>query len=160
MSEWYYFLSNKDGERIDASTWTHHTVSGKNNRNLKIRNVRKLDRTGEYMCKGVNGYGSITFTFTLTIQGDDDDGGWHNEAALRGSTWSRTCLVAGLQLLKSTPQEVETFVGDAFSLTCIIKNAGQSEMRWLKKVADADEIMTRSSEKEIVKLEDGLHYKV
>ncbi len=47
--------------------------------------------------------------------------------------------------------------GDSFSLTCSLRNPGHAELRWLKRL---DGIRPPNSEKDVVKLEDQLLYRV
>ena len=61
MFEW-----KKDSETIDDYTWDRLTPAG---RILKIRDVAKED-SGEYVCRGINGYGSEDVTIELFVIGE------------------------------------------------------------------------------------------
>lgn len=64
----YYksFVQFQDGEKIDH-TWLDY-VTRSNNKVLKIK-ASKLDDTGIFVCRGVNGFGKASVNIQLIVVG-------------------------------------------------------------------------------------------
>ena len=62
-----FFPSLQDGEKIDH-TWLDYVLTRSNNKVLKIR-ATKLDDTGIFVCRGVNGFGKAQVNIQLIVVG-------------------------------------------------------------------------------------------
>jgi len=113
LFEWF-----KDGEKIDH-TWLDY-VTRSNNKVLKIR-AAKLDDTGLFVCRGVNGFGKAQVNIHLIVV---DPQANPQENKFKAPKFTTETQVAPLHYFRK--------IGETFSVTCEALGNPIPEIVWLK----------------------------
>jgi len=113
LFEWF-----KDGEKIDH-TWLDY-VTRSNNKVLKIR-AAKLDDTGTFACRGVNGFGKAQVNIHLLVL---DPQANPQENKFQSPKFTTETQVAPLHYFRK--------IGETFSVTCEALGNPIPEIVWLK----------------------------
>ena len=121
---------HQNGEMIDPTTWQRISFGGRNHGLLKVRKFGK-NELGRYTCKGINGYGSKSFTFAASLLKSSRCK--KKQVLIPKAKNHLDLFSAEAQLVEDTLEDKVVRIGTSVTFTCIVRNPEEVHVKWIKR---------------------------
>ncbi|XP_022236886.1 fibroblast growth factor receptor-like 1 isoform X2 [Limulus polyphemus] len=149
--EWY-----KDYQILDTFDGRRYRVSRSGT--LKIKNTIPED-TGQYLCKAVNGFGTVETSITLIVYEADkkppkEDWLKRPNSSLKTKTLPQGAKASKPELAGNHPINTTVEYGRTATFQCRVRSQMTPHIQWLKKIYETD-----ANSKNVVKI-NGQYFQV